>query len=344
MLTVNPVLYFQAHHERHKIFQPRFARFLQLAVVATCLLAWSIKPALADIVFDWAVVGNPGNAPDQDYGGPPAPGRFGAVNYTYRISRHEVTNAQYAEFLNRVAASDPHGLFNSGMDISRSGSNGSFTYSATSAYERKPVHHVSFLDAMRFTNWLHNGQGTGGTESGVYTVGSGASEIRSAGARYFIPSEDEWYKAAYYDPRLEYQGGPPGDDNYWFYATQHDNDPLREPPPGGENSANYNWLPGHRPSDVGAYVDTTSFYGTFDQAGNIREWTEGLHNSAFRITRGGSWRSPEAINMSASHRWQFYPNLQRDWLGFRVASAIPEPGSLLLVTSAMTGLLLRRRR
>jgi len=67
---------------------------------------------------------------------------------------------------------------------------------------------------MRFVNWLENGQPAdgSGTESGVYTIGSGVNETRAAAASYFIPSEDEWYKAAYYDPRLEAAGGPPGDD------------------------------------------------------------------------------------------------------------------------------------
>ncbi len=62
------------------------------------------------------------------------------------------------------------------------------------------MNYVSFFDAMRFTNWLHNGQGSGDTESGAYTIGSGTDEVRSANAKYWIPSEDEWYKAAYYDP------------------------------------------------------------------------------------------------------------------------------------------------
>src|SRR5207244_1500322 len=63
-----------------------------------------------------------------------------------------------------------------------------------------PVVYVSFFDAMRFTNWLENGQPTNGsgTETGTYTVGTGISEVRSLGAQFFIPSENEWYKAAYH--------------------------------------------------------------------------------------------------------------------------------------------------
>ena len=109
---------------------------------------------------------------------------------------------------------------------------------------------------MRFVNWLENGQGSGATESGVYTISDGVSETRSASANFFIPSEDEWYKAAYYDPRSEAAGGPPGDDNYWLYPTQSDTAPTAVAPPGGANSANCNLAVGDT-TDVGAYTNTT---------------------------------------------------------------------------------------
>ena len=81
--------------------------------------------------------------------------------------------------------------------------------------------YVSFFDAMRFTNWLHNGQGSGDTESGVYTIGSGTDEVRSASAKYWIPSEDEWYKAAYYDPNSGV---------YYDYPTGTDTAPYSDNP------------------------------------------------------------------------------------------------------------------
>ena len=144
----------------------------------------------AQVTFDWATVGNPGNVPDQDYRGE---GQFGAVAATYRISKHEVTNDQYAAFLNAVAATDsfpgadPNLYFRS-MDITQSGSSGSFTYAVNSGFGPNPVNHVSFFDAMRFVNWLENGQGSGGTESGVYTISDGVSETR-AGDRDLLHSQ-----------------------------------------------------------------------------------------------------------------------------------------------------------
>jgi len=152
------------------------------------------------VTIDWVTVGGAGNAPDTT--------GFGAVAQTYRISKTEVTNAQYAEFLNAKAASDPLGLYNTSMGsgfggIRRSGTSGSYTYRATPGRANKPVVWVSFHNSLRFSNWLGNGQGNGDTETGAYTISaagiSNNSITRNPGANIFLTSEDEWYKAAYYD-------------------------------------------------------------------------------------------------------------------------------------------------
>ncbi|GAH06869.1 unnamed protein product, partial [marine sediment metagenome] len=220
----------------------------------------------------------------------------------------------------------------------RSGFAGIFTYAVNSGFGPNPVKSVSFFDAMRFVNWLENGQptraqGPGTTEDGVYTIGTGFNETRAAGATFFIPSEDEWYKAAYHDPRLAAAGGPPGDDNYWFYSTQSDTAPTAEAPPGGVNSANYNQAVGNS-TDVGAYTGTTSFYGTFDQAGNVWEWNEAVvipssTSTPARALRSGHWSSSNSGNLSASGRSLGHPWVESNDIGFRVAS-IPEPSTLLL--------------
>lgn len=147
---------------------------------------------------------------------------YGSVPYAYEIALFEVTNAQYAEFLSAVAASDPHHGYDLRMGsdeavggITRSGDPGSRRYATKPGFESKPVVYVTFYDALRFANWLHNeqpvgSQGPATTEDGAYTlalddVDSDGDEfdedfvVRNAGARVFLTSEDEWYKAAYYD-------------------------------------------------------------------------------------------------------------------------------------------------
>jgi sulfatase modifying factor 1 len=108
------------------------------------------------------------------------------------------------------------------------------------------------------------------------------------------------------------------------------------------SSAGQNYL-----TDVGAYTSSPSFYGTFDQGGNVREWTERQHGGfgAFaRDVRGGSWQD------DATHMWAGgftdYGILEQPGdrgLGFRVATIVPEPCTLLLTIMAFATLLIRRR-
>lgn len=167
-------------------------------------------PAAAEVAIGWVTVGYPGNAADTASNCYSA--SCGAVSVTYRVARYEVTNAQYVEFLNSKAATDPLGLYNTAMGsesrggIERSGSPGSYTYSVKSGFDDKPVNYVSFFDALRFANWLNNGQGSADTETGAYTLlggtatpSNGLTAVRNPAAGVFLPSENEWYKAAYYD-------------------------------------------------------------------------------------------------------------------------------------------------
>jgi len=319
-------------------------------------------PANSAVTFDWGTIGNPGNAPD-DTG-------FGSVDYTYRISKHEVTNSQYTAFLNAVADTDTSGLYNESMGsttlggITRTGSPGSYTYSvkpdsigngpggadgADYTYDNKPVILVSFLAAMRFTNWLENGQPTGAqdastTEAGVYAIGNGTNEVRNPNAKYFIPTEDEWYKAAYYDPNAAGSSGA-----YYDYPTSSDlvsNNHLPSADTG--NSANFrdsDLTTGestYPTTDVGAYVLSESPYGTFDQGGNVFEWNEAVISSSRRGIRGGSW-SNDSFRLHASSRDSANLRTSLGDVGFRVAS-IPEPSILLLATLALSGMLVRRLR
>jgi len=287
-----------------------------LTIAATSAL---IVSASASITMDWVTVGNPGNAADT-YG-------FGSVAYEYQIGKYEVTNAQYAVFLNAKAKSDPYGLYNTGMasyGITRSGDSGSYSYSVTGGLGNRPVVSVSWFDAARMANWMVNGQGNGDTETGAYTLGGATSGLflANAGAQVYIPTEDEWYKAAYYNGNTS---------TYSLY-------------PNGQNSittadANYD---ASSSTNVGSYVGKSSMYGTFDQGGNVWEWNDAVIGSS-RGLRGGSWDSLESGLRSSDRLDVDFPSDESNNIGFRLAS-VPEPSSLVLSVLASGVVLLRRKR
>lgn len=212
-------------------------------------------------------------------------------------------------------------------------------------YANKPVGSISFFDAMRFVNWLQNGQPSGAqdastTEEGVYTINDGLSETRTAGATFFLPSEDEWYKAAYHK-----NDGVSG--NFWDFPSSTDVTPNNNLPSGDTgNSANFfdvayttgdSFYPA---TNVGAYTLSESDYGTFDQGGNGWEWNEAVISSTERGISGGHWGTDSSF-LAASSRESRDPTFGNVTVGFRVAS-IPEPSSLLL--AAISGLFLFGRR
>jgi formylglycine-generating enzyme required for sulfatase activity len=158
-------------------------------------------------------------------------GSFGVgnVSYQYAIGKYLVTNSEYVEFLNYIASTDTYGLFvnQATFPIVREGTNGNYIYSIKTNYDNKPVIFINWFSAARYINWLHNGKPNGDqnsstTEDGAYTLSgriNGNAVSRNAGAKYHIPTENEWYKAAYY------KGGGT-DAGYWKYATQSDADPT----------------------------------------------------------------------------------------------------------------------
>jgi formylglycine-generating enzyme required for sulfatase activity len=275
--------------------------------------------------LEWVTVGDPGNKPDKT--------GHGAVGYAFQISRLEVTVAQYAEFLNAVAAkSDPRALWNAGQKIDRTGTVGAFKYAPRPKREGEPVMQVSFLDAMRFANWLDHGAGSGDTETGAYLISKdGGLASRETGARIWIPNENEWYKAAYYQPQAT--GGPPG--NYWRYPTRSDVAPkLAKPSDPGLNLANF--LADTRPQPnggilrgfndvmpVGSFPGSASHYGTLDQAGNAWEWIEATVFDTQRVIRGGSMCGSHEKLLSRV-RTSTSPTKRYPDTGFRLARAMPK--------------------
>ncbi len=322
-------------------------KYLTIVAVAGMILA-CVSDAQASTMA-WVTVGDPGNVDDTHYDG------WGGVAETYNIGKYEVTNAQYCEFLNAVASlSDPHILHHPSMSyvadfggITRSGLSGNYTYNTIAGRENMPVNFVPWYNTLRFANWMHNGLGSGDTEDGAYDMSLGASVVRKPGALVWLPSEDEWYKAAYYDPDKE------GGLGYWDYPTGSDNPPTVEHPSGTDmiyGSANAGLGVVGDLTDVGAYTakPSDSAYGTFDQGGNVWEWNEARlliweqpGDEDKRFVRGGSL-SVDVTLMRARIRDDNNPLVGFNDVGFRVA-AVPEPAMIVLLALGSLGVLRRRR-
>jgi formylglycine-generating enzyme required for sulfatase activity len=292
---------------------------------AGLLIAASVFSSLASasVTIDWVTVGNAGNAADPLTG-------FGAVAYEYKIGKYEVTNAQYGAFLNAAAQTDSYGLYKSNMStygITRSGSSGSYTYSVTGALANRPVVYVSWFDAARFANWMMNAQGNGDTETGAYTLNGATSGIilANAAAQVYIPTENEWYKAAFYiAATASYSRYPNGQDT----ITTAD--------------ANYNT---NTSVDVGSFSNDPSAYGTFDQGGNVLEWNGGVWGGVHRGIRGGWYGNYnyDTGRMSSSYHEYIWPETDVAYGGFRLA-AVPEPSAWVLTMLASGMMLIRRKR
>lgn len=333
---------------------------------------------LADLLtYEMVNIGDVGNAADTNGNG--------SVNYAYRMGRTEVTIGQWVSFLNAVAASDPYELYSLPMGtdlisagISRTGVSGSFRYAALNNdgdSSNRPVTYVSWWDAARFANWLSNGQPSGAetvatTENGAYDLANAVPWIAPTrnsinpntglAPTYFVPTTDEWYKAAYYSPAKVGIGSP----GYWRYATQNDSEPDNRIG-GSANQANFRSPTGfattptnpidnpnqHYSTDVGSFYASPSWYGTFDQSGNVGEWTDlnGMPD-VYRGVDGGWW--DYAAHWPASSRIVLHSGGHFNHIGFRLAGtaieAVPEidPACVGHVTGLIFGLagLLEQRR
>ena len=317
--------------------------------------------------IQWVTVGDPGNTADTD------PSGYGAVATSFQIMKYEFTNQQYTDFLNSVDASgtNPNSVYNTDMGgnarggISFTSGNASGSkYAVRSNMGDKPVNYVSWFDAARVSNWYQNGAtSSSSTETGAYTLNgatSGNAPAVNPGATFYIPTEDQWYKAAYY------QGGGTNA-GYWNYATQSDSDPTAVTADGTGigsagntgNFANYDQAADWNSRNGNVTTVGTnggpSAYGAFDMSGNIFEWNDltGAAGSS-RELRGGDWNNGGPFRLSSSNSSSNGPSYEYNNIGFRLASPVSGPsavpeidpnslGSVLALVVGSLGLLERRR-
>lgn len=244
------------------------------------------------------IVAVPGNRSDRELHGQ---GRYGAVEQVFEIGVHQVSHIEYARFLNAVASTqDPATLYHPAMThgenaIRRVRHVTGYRYQVLEGCAPKPVAHVSWFDALRYCNWLHHGQpsgprAAGTTEGGAYILkGPREAGPREPNAKYFLPTENEWYKSAYFTP------APDGLGAYHHFAPRESSRPLITSPQPG----------------------LISYWGMADFADGIWEWTESPVGTLHRALRSGAWFLGNN-KQSAGH---FYSNPQIEYpsIGFRVA-------------------------
>jgi formylglycine-generating enzyme required for sulfatase activity len=312
-----------------------------------------------DVAIETVAVGDPGNIPDTrmhqycpngDCEWRAMPG-YGAVDHSYEIGKYELTAGQYAAFLNAVARTDTYGLYDTlmaethpvytdvGCNIQRTGTTGNYRYTVAAEWANRPVNFVTWANAARFVNWLHNGQPIGAqdvttTEDGSYYLNGATTEeqlaavTRDTTATWVIPTVDEWYKAAYYDKAIEDCTPPTEIENtpayclYWSYPTRNNAVPRNTLDSSGTNNANYfecwdefssvDECPGdytvgapYYRSEVGALAGSPSAYGTYDQGGNVEEWFEGGGYAggsyALRFIEAYDDEEPDGISLDAAY-------------------------------------------
>ena len=274
-----------------KSLQSTYRKGDTLSSSETSTLGFRVATQPQQLKLEWVTVGDPGNAADST--------GYGAIETGYRIGKYPITASQYCIFLNAVAgASDPYALYHQrmGEDIITGSINCTlykehYFYSTKPGREKWPINYVSWFSAARFCNWVHNGtpdgdEGDNTTETGAYTLQgrmNGTTIPLNDGAKCYIPSEDQWYKAAYY------KGGGTNS-GYYVYPTQSDT------PPGNgtndiPNQANY---ASSSLTPVNLFKASGGYYGTYDMGGNVWEWntTDHLFYGMQKIgVRGGSFRT-----------------------------------------------------
>lgn len=288
-------------------------------------------------------IGNPGNAADTT--GNPNPA--GSVGYHYNMGKYEVSRDMFI----KANAEGNLGITVFDMaDIGVPSGNGA----------NRPAYGVSWNEAARYVNWLNTSKGYSpaykfATQPGDVDYSSNAqiqlwqlgdagynasNQFRNSQAKYFLPSMDEWYKAAYYDPNAN--GGTGG---YWDFPNGSDTAPTAVSGGTTAGTAVYDQPHDQGPADV-TNAGGLSPYGVMGLGGNVWEWEEtefDLVNdseSSARGMRSGLWVY-DSHPLSTSFRAPHDPTNR--FLGFRVAS-IPEPSSAALLMLATVGLWQRRKR
>ena len=259
----------------------------------------------------------------------------GAVGYSYNIGKYEISREMV------LKANSDAGIGITLQDLTVYGGNGG----------KRPASGINWFEAARFVNYLNLTSGNPLAykfdSNGNFQLWSAsdagfdpANGYRNKLAKYFVPSKDEWYKAAYYDPSKT-------NGRYWKFANRTDSKPIAVGDGTNQGTAVYDGQAG--PADIDN-SGGLSYYGTMAQDGNVYEWLETSFHSYDNNWPGdphhilsGSWVKYAEIGGLGAGFWDGrWPQEEPADYGFRVAM-VPEPSALSLLAVGL-GVVLRRRR
>ena len=281
-----------------------------------------------EFTIDFVDIGHAGNAADTT--------TYGAVPYEYRVGKYEISQDT----------------------ITKATASGMANVTAGSWTGNQPAAYISWYEAAAFVNFLNTDSGKTAAydltiNNGIWSMALWSSEqawtaggtnlYRNKDAYYFLPSENEWYKAAYYNA---------AGTNYFLYPTASSSVPTAVASGTDAGSAVYNNV-----ASVPAIVASAgglSPYGTMGQGGNVLEWSESAFDgtnsssSESRAIRGGDWQDPELYLRSSSRNLSGIPTSVSNIMGFRVASvpslSIPEPSTYALLLLGAGAIYFWKRR
>lgn len=345
-----------------------------VACAATALALFSVHAQPGPDGIDWVTVGAVNN---RAYDGPDpfnlVAGR-GSVGYEYKIGRTEVTTGQWLGFFNAaLARPDPLPfastiwwgtpvIWGATRDTSYTGPGARYRLRTDVANaEMLPVSGITWRQAAILCNWLHNDRGTaaGAFMNGAYDVNTFTPEVanpvfndqavHSPGARYWIPTLDEYMKAVHFDPNANGGAG-----RWWQQPNGTDTPLIYGPPPsfGGDGTGQANAgfsLPNAAQYRIplGAYPEVMSPFGLLDAAGGTTEWLQDIfraNDRMYRMSEGSGWGTSAFNGQDAV--WGHgadSPHSPFADRGFRLSSAIPGPSSTLVLV-ILGGMCVRRSR
>lgn len=279
----------------------KMAKRITAAMMIVVVCGMASAEIIKGVDIEFVTIGDPGNAADTQVMSTDGTSGYGSVNYEYRIGMYEITNKQWNDFV--AIAGAP-----TGSSTLAYIDNGNFSG------DLQPANEISWLEALQFCNYLTSGN----KNDGAY-VFNGSGELQyidrdaaaAYGKVYALPTEDEWYKAAYYNTA----GGV-----YSLYANGRDTVP----------STSESCYETSEPWDVGTGIEEVN--GTYDMMGNVWEWNEDVVDGVRGIRGGAYYDFGNAEDyLSSDYRSRAAEYFQQDIMGFRIVELIPEPATMMLL-------------